>query len=167
MATKSISALRRKVVAKNEKICYNDLEGSIVAISPVTRSMKLLQPYDTFEPYRTFNTCQIDNGLFQVTRDKCQVLHPDFMTRRFTIEERSPIPFEAKWREAALVALPGSKVMVIGPRWDQYNLNPWVHDLKEDTWSNKLTPNGKILPPLPDEMLEGNAVFIGNTVYWF
>ena len=64
--------------------------------------------------------------------------------------------------------------MVIGPRWDKYNLNPWVYDLKEDTWSNKLTPNGKTLPPLPvedeeifEEMLYGNAVFIGNTVYWF
>ena len=39
--------------------------------------------------------------------------------------------------------------------------------MKEDTWSNKLTPNGKTLPHLPDEVLEGNAVFIGNTVYWF
>ena len=40
--------------------------------------------------------------------------------------------------KCAAVALPGSKVMVVGSRWDQYNFNPWVYDLKKDTWSTKL-----------------------------
>ena len=57
IAAKSISALRQKVVAKEEKIFFNPLEGSIVAISPVTKRMKTIQPHGTFEPYRTFRTC--------------------------------------------------------------------------------------------------------------
>ena len=59
VAAKSITALRQKVVVKQEKIIYNELEGSIVAFSPVTKRMKTLLPYSTFEPYRYFNTCQI------------------------------------------------------------------------------------------------------------
>ena len=68
--------------------------------------------------------------------------------------------------EAATVALPGSKVMVIGLRWDQYNLTPWVYDLKENTWSNKLTPSGETLPSLPDEITSGYAIYLENKVYF-
>ena len=51
MAAITISALRQKVVTKEEKVFFNALEGSIVAISPVTKRMKMLQPCTTFEPY--------------------------------------------------------------------------------------------------------------------
>ena len=167
VAEMSISALRQKVFVKEEKIFYNELEGSIVAISPISKRMKMLQPYGTFEPYRSFNTCQIDRGLFQLSNDTCQILLPNFRTRRFTIEERSPIPFQASWFRAATVGLPGKKVLVIGPRWDIYNLTPWVHDLKGSTWSNKLTPDGKTLPSLPNELLVGSAIYLENKVYLF
>ena len=56
-------------------------------------------------------------------------------------------------------------MLVIGPRWDQYNLTPWVYDFETNTWSNKLTPDGKTLPSLPDEMLDGSATLIKNKVY--
>ena len=152
---------------KEEKIFYNELEGSIVAVSPVTRRMKMIQPYGTFEPYRIFSTCQVEQGLFQLSNDNCQVLLPDMNTRKFTIEERRPIPYEANWCWAALVALPGSKVLVIGPKWDTYNLTPWVHDLKENTWSHKLTPDGKTIPALEEEIDSGTAVLVENVVYLF
>ena len=82
----TIVSLRQKVVAKEEKIFFNDLEGSVVAISPVTKRMKMLQPHDTLEPYAAFSTCQIEGGLFQLSTNTCQVLLPDFTTRKFTIE---------------------------------------------------------------------------------
>ena len=62
--------------------------------------------------------------------------------------------------------MPGSKVIVIGLRWDQYNLTPWVYDLKENTWSNKLTPCGETLPSLPDEFTLGFANYLKNKVYF-
>ena len=57
IAAKSIAALRQKVLAKEEKVFFNPLEGSIVAISPTTKRMKTIQPHGSFEPYRTFSTC--------------------------------------------------------------------------------------------------------------
>ena len=63
------------------------------------------------------------------------------------------IPHKGHWMKVPSVALPGSKVMVIGYKWDLYNLTPWVYDLKKDTWSNKL--NGEALPSLPKEELFG------------
>ena len=56
--------------------------------------------------------------------------------------------------------------MVIGMKWDKFNLNPWVYDLKENTWSNKLTPNGKTLPPLKEEGSSGSAILLSNKVYF-
>ena len=160
------------MIAKEEKIFFNELEGSIVSISPVTKRMKSIQPYTPFGAYRSFNTCQVEQGLFQLSDEVCQVLVPNFKTRKFTIEERMPIPAEAKWSDAATVAIPGPnpKVMVIGPIWDQYNHNPWVHDLNENSWSNTLTPDSKTLPSLPeneDEILHGSAIFMENKVYLF
>ena len=106
MAAITISALRQKVVTKEEKVFFNALEGSIVAISPVTKRMKMLQPCTTFEPYESFNTCQVEQGLFQLSNETCQILHPIFKTRKFTVEERSLIPYEAEWKQTAIVALP-------------------------------------------------------------
>ena len=57
IAAKSISALRQKVVVKEEKIFFNKLEGSIVAIQPLTKRIKMLQPHTTLEPYKTFSNC--------------------------------------------------------------------------------------------------------------
>ena len=53
--------------------------------------------------------------------------------------------------------------MIIGALWDQFNLTPWVYDLKKDTWSNKL--NGEALPSLPNAELDGTAIFVENKVY--
>ena len=66
-----------------------------------------------------------------------------------------------------MVPLPDSKVVVFGPKWDKYNLTPWVYDVKENTWSNKLTPDGKTLPPLPEEKNHGRSVLIENKVCFF
>ena len=57
--------------------------------------------------------------------------------------------------------------MVFGPKWDKYNLTPWVYDVKRNTWSNKLTPDGKTLPPLPKVTIIGRSVLIENKVYLF
>ena len=75
------------------------------------------------------------------------------------------IPSKEKWRVAALIALPGHKVLVVGLIWDQYNLTPWVYDLKENTWSHKLTPDGNALPSFPKETKELSASFLENKVY--
>ena len=75
------------------------------------------------------------------------------------------IPSKEKWRVAALIALPGHKVLVVGLIWDQYNLTPWVYDLKKDTWSNKLTPDGDALPSFPREAKQLSASFLENKVY--
>ena len=42
ISAKCIKALSDKVYLKEEKIVYNDLEGSILAVSPITKRMKLL-----------------------------------------------------------------------------------------------------------------------------
>ena len=79
-----------------------------------------------------------------------QVLLPDFDTWKFTVEARQAITFEGEWLFSAMVALPTAwhtksdviipsrKVLVMGILWDKHNLNPWVHDLDEGTWSNKM-----------------------------
>lgn len=138
-----ISALRRKVVNQEEKLSYNELESSIVAISPLTTKMKMLYPYEHCDQFKAFKTCQIETGLFQLSANSsCRILIADFKTRKFTIEQRRPIPFAADWVQATMVALPDSKVMVFGRIWDQNNLTPWVYDLNQNSWSNKLTPDG-------------------------
>ena len=40
--------------------------------------------------------------------------------------------------DAPTVIFPSRKVLVMGIRWDKHNLHPWVHDLDEGTWSNKM-----------------------------
>ena len=75
------------------------------------------------------------------------------------------IPSKAKWRDAAIIALPGFKVLVVGMTWDQYNLTPWVYDLKENTWSNKLTPDGDALPSFPKQVKQLSASYLKNKVY--
>ena len=66
-----------------------------------------------------------------------------------------------------MLALPGSKVLVFGPKWDKKYLTPWVYDLKEDTWSNKLEPDGKPLPSLPKELSGSMAIHSKQKVYAF
>ena len=161
----SISALRRKVQAKEEKLILNEQEGSIVAISTLTKRMKMLYSYEPIELYKGFRTCQIENGLFQLSRDSCQVLVPDLTARKFTIEKRRPLPYVENWRMATMVALPNFKVMVFGIKWDKNNLTPWIHDLKTNTWSNKLTPDGKDLPSLPHDIAPTTAIFHENKVF--
>ena len=39
--------------------------------------------------------------------------------------------------------------MVIGIEWGSKKLNPWVYDMKENTWSVMVTPDGKTVPPVP------------------
>ena len=42
------------------------------------------------------------------------------------------------WHKKADDIFPSRKVIVMGIRWDKHNLHPWVHDLDEGTWSNKM-----------------------------
>ena len=42
IAAKCITKLRENVVGKEEKIMFNDLEGSILAVSPLSKRMKSL-----------------------------------------------------------------------------------------------------------------------------
>ena len=97
MVAMSIVALRHKVVNKEEKIVFNELEGSMVAISPISKKMKMLYPYEACELSKGFRTCPIETGLLQLSKDSCQLLLPDFKTRKFTIEQRRPIPYLADW----------------------------------------------------------------------
>ena len=140
-------------LASREKIFFNVIENCVVAVNTETKRLKALQPQagETFDPYKTFATCQLKLGLFQLATDgTCQVLLPDFKTWKFTVEARQAIPFEGDWLNSAMVALPTAwhkkaddifpsrKVLVMGIRWDKHNLHPWVHDLDEGTWSNKM-----------------------------
>lgn len=119
IAAKCVQTLESKVLKKQEIIFYNKMECSIVGISPDTKKMKMLQSHEPGEQYKGLMTVPIDIGLFQLATDStCQVLIPDFRTRKFTIEKRSPVPFSALWEEATLVAVPGCKVMVTGCKWD-------------------------------------------------
>ena len=132
---------------------YNENGDNIIAISPLTKRMELLQPYEPCEPYKLYRTCVVETGLFQIANDStCRVLLPDLVTRKFAVEQRASVPYEAVWAESTLVALPGSRVMVLGISWGNNKLNPWVYDLKENTWSVMKTPDGKVIPPVPTAM---------------
>lgn len=67
-----------------------------------------------------------------------------------------------------MVVLPGSKVLLLGLKLGKYSLNPWVYSIKEGTWSNKLTPNAKDLPPVPYQFNAhadlGNEIDNGSAV---
>ena len=39
--------------------------------------------------------------------------------------------------------------------------------MKENTWSHKLTPDGKTIPALEEEIDSGTAVLVENVVYLF
>ena len=64
-----------------------------------------------------------------------------------------------------MVTLPDSKVLVIGPKWDGDKLNPWVYDVKKNTWSNKLTPDGPTIQALVGEFPKTSGICIENSVY--
>lgn len=81
--------------------------------------MRVLYPNQTdYQTYISFTTCHVDGGLFQLGNDSsCQVLQPDFVSGNFSINPKQKLPYMAKWVEAALIALPDSKVMVTGIKW--------------------------------------------------
>lgn len=73
----------------------------------------------------------------------------------------------ADWHKGGVTALPGSKVLVFGALWVSV-WTPWVYDLKRDTWSHKLTPDGKDVPPLSKCLQNGTAaLLLENKVYMF
>ena len=57
VAAKCIATLSRKLLEKKEVTLYNALEGTLLAISPETKRMRSLTPYETFEPYQEFLCC--------------------------------------------------------------------------------------------------------------
>ena len=53
-------------LASHEKIFFNAVENSVVAVNTETKRLKVLQPQvgEPFDPYKTFATCHLKMGLF-------------------------------------------------------------------------------------------------------